>query len=121
MMKKILITIILIAMIPLVWGMDKTTECSWYGDKYKGKAMASRVKFDPAKPYIASWDYPFGTWLQLEYGTNKVMGVVMDRGPARRLYHKGRKLDISKSLFKKLVGDLDVGVVKVKYRKVTVR
>ena len=119
-MKKIIIVAIAIVMIPLMWGKDNVTECSWYGDKYKGKPMASKVKFDPAKPYIASWDYPFGTWLRLEYGTNRVVGVVMDRGPRRDLDHKGRKLDISKSLFKKLVGDLDVGVVKVKYRKVKV-
>ena len=98
----------------------KTTECSWYGDKYKGRPMASGVKFDPDKPYIASWDYPHRTWLEITYGTNKVLGIVMDRGPRRDLYHQGRKLDISKSLFKKLVGDLDVGVVKVKYRKVNV-
>jgi len=83
--------------------------------------MASGVKFDPDKPYIASWDYPHRTWLEITYGTNKVLGIVMDRGPRRDLYHKGRKLDISKSLFKKLVGDLDVGVVKVKYRKVNVK
>ena len=110
-------------LIPICLGMDraKTTECSWYGDKYKGRPMASGVKFDPDKPYIASWDYPHRIWLEITYGTNKVLGIVMDRGPRRDLYHKGRKLDISKSLFKKLVGDLDVGVVKVKYRKVNVK
>jgi len=56
-------------------------------------------------------------WQTASYLT-LVRGVVLDRGPARRLYHKGRKLDISESLFRKLVGNTDAGVVEVKYRKV---
>ena len=94
------------------------TEASWYGEKYRGKPMANGESFNPDLPVIASWDYPFGTVLELSYRGRKVYGVVWDRGPARKLYHKGRKLALSKSLFKKLVGDTDIGVVDIKYKKV---
>ena len=95
-----------------------TTECSWYGEEWRGKPMANGKPFNPDLPIIASWDYDFNTVLELYYGGRRVRGVVLDRGPARRLYHKGRKLDISESLFRKLVGNTDAGVVEVKYRKV---
>jgi rare lipoprotein A (peptidoglycan hydrolase) len=78
--------------------------------------MANGKLFDPDLPIIASWDYDFHTVLELYYEGRVVRGVVLDRGPARRLYHKGRKLDISESLFRKLVGNTDAGVVEVKYR-----
>jgi rare lipoprotein A len=94
------------------------TEASWYGEKYRGKSMANGKAFNPDLPVIASWDYPFGTILELTYRGKKVRGVVWDRGPARKLYHKGRKLDLSKSLFKKLVGDTDIGIADISYRKV---
>tara|TARA_R100000742_G_C4260352_1_gene78171 strand:- start:29 stop:436 length:408 start_codon:yes stop_codon:yes gene_type:complete len=108
-MKKL---ILIVALVPILWASNKgkaykTTECSYYGegDSYKkGDLMASGKKFDPSKPYIASLDYPFGTQLELKYGTNVVVGVVQDRGPSRFLYNKGRKLDLTPYLMGKLVG-----------------
>ena len=138
-MKKL---ILMIVIVPLIWASSrdkgfKTTECSYYGegDSYKrGDLMASGQEFDPDKPYIASLDYPFGTWLELKHGTNRVLGVVLDRGPSFSLYRKGRKLDVTPYLMGKLVGTNLVeykgemlpeyrlrGVAKVEYRKVNVR
>ena len=96
----------------------KTTECSWYGEELRDKPMANGKLFDPDLPIIASWDYDFHTVLEIHYNGRVVRGVVLDRGPARRLYHQGRKLDISESLFRKLVGSTDAGVVEVKYRPI---
>ena len=95
-----------------------TAECSWYGEARRGKPMANGEPFNPDLPIIASKDYDIDTVLELYYRGRRVRGVVLDRGPARRLYHKGRKLEISEALFRKLVGSTDADVVEVKYRKV---
>jgi len=115
MIRNILLTLALCLSVSC---RSASTECSWYGEKYRGSPMANGKAFNPDLAVIASWDYDFGTILELTYNGKTVRGVVWDRGPARRLYHRGRKLDISQSLFKKLVGDTDVGVVQVKYRRV---
>ena len=137
-MKKL---ILILTIVPLILASNreeyKTTECSYYGegDGYKkGDLMASGKEFDPAKPYIASRDYPFGTWLELKHGTNRVLGVVLDRGPSFSLYRKGRRLDVTPHLMGKLVGTNLVeykgemipkyrfkGVAQVEYRKVNVK
>ena len=96
----------------------KTTECSWYGEELRDKPMANGKPFNPDLPIIASWDYDFNTVLELYYGGRRVRGVVLDRGPARRLYHKGRKLEISEALFRELVGSTDADVVEVQYKLV---
>tara|TARA_R100001510_G_C7589770_1_gene159875 strand:- start:227 stop:613 length:387 start_codon:yes stop_codon:yes gene_type:complete len=116
MMKKIIL--LTLALCLTVSCKSAATEASWYGEKYRGKPMANGEAFNPDLPVIASWDYPFGTVLELTYNGKKVYGVVWDRGPSRKLYHKGRKLDLSKSLFKTLVGDNDIGIANVQYKKV---
>ena len=116
MMKKIIL--LALALCLAVSCKSASTEASWYGEKYRGRPMANGQAYNPDKPVIASWDYPFGTVLELKYNGKIVYGVVWDRGPARKLYHKGRKLDLSKSLFKELVGNTDQGIAKIQYRKV---
>ena len=59
--------------------------------------MANGKVLDDEALTCASWDYRFGTRLRI---TNKLNGrsvvcVVTDRGPAKRLYKRGRKIDVS--------------------------
>ena len=95
-----------------------TAQCSWYGEERRGKLMANGVPFNPDLPIIASRDYDIDTVLELYYEGRRVRGVVLDRGPTRRLHHKGRKLDISEALFRELVGSTDADVVEVQYKLV---
>jgi len=95
------------------------TKASWYGEKFRGAMCADgKTRFDPDKMTCASWDYPFGTLLEVSYGGRKVRVRVTDRGPAMKYYRKGRKLDLSKAAFGKLEktekGIITVKVIKVK-------
>ena len=113
--------------------MAATTKTSHYGPECAGKLMANGAKFDPAALSVASWDFPLGTKLKVsctqknakEGGrsittsvTTSVIVTVTDRGPAKRLYNKGRKLDLSDGAFKKLA-PLEKGVIVVDYEVVT--
>ena len=114
-MKNIILSLMMAMTTACASNKTFTTEASWYGEKYRGLPMASGHKFNPDNDtIIASWDYPFGTRLRLTYNKRSVVGVVLDRGPARRLYKKGRKLDLSKALFKKLVGNTEQGIANIK-------
>jgi rare lipoprotein A (peptidoglycan hydrolase) len=93
----------------------KTTKASWYGEKYRGNMCADgKTRFDPDKMTCASWDYPFGTVLEVRYYKRKIRVTVTDRGPAMKHYRQGRKLDLSESAFAKLTGgNTDIGIIKV--------
>ena len=67
----------------------------------------------------ASWDYAFGTYLRVSNIDNgkSVVVVVSDRGPAKRLYNKGRKIDLSRAAFR-AIADLKRGVIKVAIKEV---
>lgn len=60
----------------------------------------------------ASWDSAFGTRLLVRNLANNrtVEIVIKDRGPAKRLYRKGRKLDISQGAFSR-IADCKQGIV----------
>jgi rare lipoprotein A len=89
------------------------TISSWYGDECKGLPMANGQPFNPAAMTCASWDYPFGTKLRVVHKARAVTVVVTDRGPAKRLYRKGRKLDLSREAFRRLA-PLEKGLIEVK-------
>jgi rare lipoprotein A len=65
----------------------------------------------------ASWDYPFGTRLQITNVLNgkSVVSVVSDRGPAKALYKKGRVIDLSKASFEK-IADCKQGIIPIKIK-----
>jgi rare lipoprotein A len=67
----------------------------------------------------ASWDYPFGTRLRIlaEASGRSVEVTVTDRGPAKRLYKKGRIVDLSRAAFAKLA-PLSCGIITVKIKEV---
>ena len=68
----------------------------------------------------ASWFYPLGTKLQVTevHNGNSVVVTVTDRGPAHRLVHDGRKIDLSRAAFAVLDG-LDLGLADVVVAPVT--
>lgn len=88
---------------------------SWYGEEHRGRLMANGRPFDPDAFTCASWDYPMGTRLRLwgQHGVGSVVVRVTDRGPARRLYRQGRRLDLSRAAFGKLAR-WEEGLVRVR-------
>ena len=121
----IVITIILILLIVIgIWGKARASEvtltASWYSVescKREGTSgiMANGRKLNDEKFTCASWDYPFGTILKItNLRSGKcVLAVVTDRGPSKKLYRKGRILDLSKSAFSQ-IANLKQGLVPVK-------
>ncbi len=89
------------------------TQASWYGDELAGRRMANGQRFDPSKLTCASWDFPLGTKLKISNKNRSVFVTVTDRGPAKRLYQKGRKIDLSEFAFKQLA-PLTTGIIRVR-------
>jgi len=74
--------------------------------------MANGQPFDPDKLTAASWDYDLGTKVVVTRGDRSVVVEITDRGPARRLFREGRKIDLSEAAFAKLA-DTDEGLIEV--------
>lgn len=90
---------------------------SWYGEEHRGKLMANGRRFDPDKLTAASWFYPLGTKVRVSLASTleprvSVVVTITDRGPAKRLVHDGRIIDLSHASFKRL-GDPDIGLLEV--------
>ena len=101
------------------------TEASYYTVascmKESGQAiMANGRRLDDTKKTAASWDWPFGTSLKITNIANGKSCIVLvcDRGPAKRLYQKGRKIDLSKAAFSSLA-ELKQGIIQVKIEEVS--
>lgn len=71
-----------------------------------------------ARKTCASWDYPFGTKLQITnlHNGRSVVVLVTDRGPAKRLYRQGRVIDLSKGAFSE-IASIKQGVIPIKIRR----
>jgi rare lipoprotein A (peptidoglycan hydrolase) len=91
---------------------------SWYGEQHRGRLMANGQPFDPDKLTAASWFFELGAKVVVEHGGRRVVVVVTDRGPNRRLVREGRTVDLSQAAFAKLA-DPKVGLIPVKTRKLT--
>ena len=91
-------------------------EGTW--QRYGGK-MANGEVFDDNKFTCASWDYHFGNLLRVSNRQNgRVVYVkVTDRGPAKRLYKKGRIIDLSKGAFRQ-IASLKSGIIRVQVEKI---
>ncbi len=78
--------------------------------------MANGRVLDDLQRTAASWDYKFGTRLLVRNLRNnrEVVVSVTDRGPSKRLYRLGRKIDLSLQAAK------DLGMVKQGLAKVEV-
>ena len=129
--KLAIMCIIAIMIFCLVWAADPINQkpdavilASWYSEesvKLEGSSgvMANGHNFDDTKYTCASWDFPFGTSLLVTNRRNgrNVQAVVTDRGPAKRLYREGRKIDLSKGAFAQ-ISDLKWGVIPVKIKEI---
>lgn len=90
---------------------------SWYSVascKREGTSgiMANGEPLDDQAFTAASWDYRFGTVLQVCYAGQCTQVTVTDRGPAKRLYRQGRIIDLSRAAFLAL-SPLSAGVIDV--------
>jgi len=68
----------------------------------------------------ASWDYKLGTRVRVTNLNNDrtVVVTITDRGPAKRLYNKGRVIDLTMAAFGQLAA-LQDGVIPVKIEVVS--
>ena len=95
-----------------------TTEASYYTTKSSiaegtsGILTASGEVFNENALMAASWDYPFNTRLKVSYGGKSIIVIINDRGPSKRLYKKGRRVDLSKAAFSALA-PLSLGVITI--------
>ena len=89
---------------------------SWYSEDDAGilKTTANMEVFDDDKLTCASWDYPFNTCLRVVNVRNgrETIVRVNDRGPAKRLYRKGRVIDLTKRAFSQ-IDDLEQGIIEI--------
>ena len=91
-------------------------EGTW--QKYGG-LMANEEKFKNEEKTCASWDYEFGTKLivtNLQNNKSTIV-VVSDRGPNKKLYKKGRIIDLSKRAFSE-IADSKQGVIEVEIKEI---
>jgi rare lipoprotein A (peptidoglycan hydrolase) len=88
---------------------------------YWGKVSASGVIFDEDALTAASWDYPFGSQVKvrnLRHPERFVIVTITDRGPSKKLYRKGRIIDLSRGAFK-VLDILREGVIPVEVTRAT--
>jgi len=107
----------------LVSALTKTGKASWYSVascRREGTSgiMANGRRLNDGDLTCASWDYSFGTVLRVTNCANQksVRVVVTDRGPARRLYRRGRIIDLSKAAFDR-IANLKEGIISVEVEK----
>lgn len=94
---------------------------SWYGttgdttDPWKHTTTANGEHFNENSLTAASWKYKLGSYVKVTNLRNgkTVIVRVNDRGPGKRLYRKGRVIDLTRGSFAKLA-DLRVGVIPIK-------
>jgi len=81
-------------------------------------ANGERLK-DYGEYTCASWQYDFGTLLRVTNLSNNrsIIARVNDRGPAKRLYRKGRKLDLNFAAMDAL-GGIKSGLIQVDVRRI---
>lgn len=117
-MKKLLLALLALFPAGLAVGGEVTGKASWYGHDYDGKIMANGQPFDATKLTLATYEFPLGSVVEIEYVSKsgqrrKAHGTVTDRGP----HVRGRKFDLSRALFKKLES-VHAGVIEVTVRRI---
>jgi rare lipoprotein A len=102
---KIKYLIFSIFLLPIcLFGNPSFGKASWYGNECDGKHMANGHSFNPNNLTAASWFYPLGTLVKvtnLENGKFVIVKIT-DRGPSKKLVHKGRIIDLSRASFNKI-------------------
>jgi len=110
---------LIIPIIACAEGSGSKITASWYSAESCEKEgtsgiMANGEVYDDSKMVCASWDYVFGTVLRItNLSTGKRCVVtVTDRGPNKKLYAKGRVIDLSKRAFAE-IADCKQGVIPI--------
>ena len=80
--------------------------CTWYGEAHEGKTMANGEPFCMDCLTCATYLWPLGTQLEVEYKGNKVFVEVTDRCDDKT------EIDLSKEAFNAIC-DLDKGRIEV--------
>ena len=85
---------------PVLAAPPQRGEASWYGEFHQGKPMANQRPFQMARATVAHRTLPLGTLVEVRNLGNgrAVRAEVTDRGP----YARGRVLDVSKGLARRL-------------------
>lgn len=94
---------------------------SWYAqygdntDPWIHTTTANGDKFNENALTAASWKYPLGSIVRVTNIRNGKSVVVKcnDHGPSKRLYAKGRTMDLTKGAFSR-IADLNLGVIPIK-------
>ena len=118
-LKKLTVTFIAIILAgcssqPLVKSssgeLTQLGKASFYADKYQGRTTANGERFDQQAATAAHLKLAFGTKVKVTNLANNKSVIVRinDRGP----YIRGRIIDLSSSMFKK-IADPKVGVIDV--------
>lgn len=95
-------------------------DCSSCSREGTSGICANGQPLDDSKFTCASWDYPFGTRLRITRLDRPDIFCeveVTDRGPNKKLYNSGRKLDLSKKAFS-VLAPLSCGVKMVKVERI---
>ena len=81
--------------------------------------MANGKQFKDENKTAASWDYAFGKKLRVTNTRNgkSVVVEVTDRGPNKKLYRKGRVIDLSISSFA-AIANIKEGIIPVRIEEV---
>lgn len=65
---------------------------------------------------LASWCWPLGARISVQCDDRKIIAICTDRGPSRRLFKKGRKVDLNLAAAKALgVYPKGLAMVKVEW------
>jgi rare lipoprotein A len=91
-------------------------QASWYGEEHRGLPMANGQQFNPDNLTAASWCFALGTRVVVTHANRSVVVEITDRGPAKRLFQEGRKIDLSRAAFAKLANP-DLGLIDVTLRR----
>lgn len=107
----------LLMVMMVICGCAQAYTASWYSqtDAYIKPLTASGEIFNDRALTAASWAYPLGTLVRV---TNRATGAsvvvrINDRGPAKRLYRKGRIIDLTKTAFAR-IAPISAGIIHIK-------
>ena len=116
-MKTVIMTLLLMGVLATAQAFQTEASYFTYASCIRegtSGIMADGRKLNDNMLICASWDYRFGTRLRItNLANNKSVVVeVADRGPNKKLYKKGRKIDLSKMAFSR-IAELKEGIINV--------
>lgn len=121
--KKAWKAIFPVILVVLMAGSAQAATASWYSqsDAYIKPLTASGEVFNDRGLTAASWGFPLGSWVKVTNIKNhrSIVVRINDHGPARRLYRKGRIIDLTRESFSR-ISPISDGVIHVTIRRLYV-